>query len=356
MPAAVDAPPLPEPSPLTLRPEHTAEADALDALEPPRRHGRGWRSLLVAGLIGAVIGAAIPGGLQLAERAAADADEERLRAVATDYLVAIAEGRAEDATGMVPLPEGRDASPDAVLQAAVGRLEAPEVRLVTIDGDLATVEVRYEVDASDHARTLEAERTGGTWRLTTPLVEQVRVHQAVPGTTSIAGVSVGSTMPNTAGAWLYPGEYRLDERGPAVLRMTSEPFTIDGDPATVSETFLDAQLAPQHQAQVFERALAVARQCQAGTECTIPADAELAADHTFIRSLSERGVDISVLLSTAPVLVDQGTPTQGWTTHGVEVVVRLELDEAGELAGWLCAPVGGYGTPSEPCPATPDAG
>ena len=339
MPAAVEAPPRPErPAPASsLRPAHTAEPDASGTLEAPRRSGPGWRHVLVAGLVGAIIGAAIPGGVQMIERAAADAQVESLRTVALEYLTAIADGRADEATAMVPLPRNAEQAPDAVLQSA-DRIEDVEVRLVHIDGDIGSVEVRYTAQHDDIARTLEAERVGGEWRLTTTLAEPLFVATYDSGTeVRIAGVALSTGR----GVHLYPGGYSLDEDDGPLLSTRSEPFVIDGDPATRPEAYAESVLLPEAERRAGEHARAVVRECQAQPGCIVPLEAELADQGTYVYGSSDGAIDVSVQLMAGDDLNGR------W----FEVRVRIVTDEAGAPEQWLCAEMDDYSIPTEPCPA-----
>lgn len=339
MPAAVEAPPRPEASaaaPSTVRPAHTADPDASDPLEPPGRSGLGWRHLLVAGLVGAIVGAAIPGGVQLVERAAADAQVESLRTVALEYLNAIADGHADDATAMVPLAGAAQAAPDAVLQSA-DRIEDVEVRLVHIDGDIGSVEVRYTAEHTDIARTLEAERLDSEWRLTTTLAEPlfIAAHDAR------MDVGIGGVALPMWGAHLYPGVYEVDQEAGPLLSTRSEPFIIDGDPATRPEVYVESALLPELAQRASQYARAVVRECQAAPDCAVPADAELSEQGNYVYGVSGDAIDVSVQLMAGSDINGQ------W----FEVRVRITMDEAGAPAQWLCAPMDTYATPSEPCPA-----
>lgn len=340
MPAAVEVPPRPETAPApqrTVRPAHTAEPDASDALDAPRRSGLGWRHLLVAGIIGAVVGAAIPGGIQIVERAAASADDASLRAVAMEYLTAIAEGRAGDATEMVPLTGSDEGTVDAVLRSA-DPIDDLEVRLVQIDGDIGSVEVRFSAKGRDAARTLEAERTFGLWRLTTSLAEPLLV--ASPDSRIAVRIG-GVALPTGRGVNLYPGAYAIDEDAGPLVTARSEPFVIDGDPATRPEVYVESVLLPEVEERVRELGRAVVAACQAGPDCTVQPEAELIDQGTYVYGLSDDAVDVSVQLMAGAEMNAQ------W----FEVRVRIVTDESGAPEEWLCTTIDSYATPSEPCPS-----
>ncbi len=319
----------------TARPAHTAEPDA-SHLEPLR--GTGWRQLLAAGVVGAIVGAAIPGGIELGERAAANADEAGLRQVATAYLAAIADGRASDASAMVPLPARAEEATDAALQSA-RRIDAAEVRLVRVDGDIGSVEVRYEVGAVETARTLDAERVAGDWWLTTSLAEPVEaMYFSFDTQVSLAGTPLVVGRP----LHLYPGLYEVDETESPIMRVRSEPFAVDGDTATPTEVFVDAQLTPEVHDDASALGLAVARECQAAPSCEIPPEVELEVAHAAVYGGADGWLDLGVQLASADV-------QQQW----FEVRLRLETDAEGAPARWLCAPPGDHGDPADPCPLLP---
>lgn len=337
MPTEVAAPPRPEDRPTTVRPEYTAEPDASDHLDAPRRAGLNWRHVLIGAVVGAVVGAAIPGGLQLAERAAASADADSLRAVATEYLTEIAEGRASAATAMVPLPRAAGEVPDAVLQSAE-RIEAAGVRMLHIDGDVASVEVSYEAGSREVTRSLDAERAGGGWQLTTSLAERVMVQTFSP---TIRAHIAGFPIPFTTPVYLYPGSYTFDDASDASLQTSTEPFTVDGDEATPTETYFEVQLAPEVAAHAGDIGVTVVERCQARPGCSIPTDVEVASGGTWVQLVNDSSIDVSVQLMG-------GSEMSGpW----FEVRMRIMRDATGAPAQWLCAPPDDFEVPSEPCPA-----
>ncbi len=125
----------PVPTGVVRRRERTASAARDDDPEPPRAP---WRQLVIACLLGVVIGAAPPAALQAADRTAAEERVDGLRSTALAYLSAIAAGDAERATAMVPV--SGHAAPDAVLRSADPIADAA-VRLVMVDGAAGAVEV-----------------------------------------------------------------------------------------------------------------------------------------------------------------------------------------------------------------------
>lgn len=339
MPTGVEEPPRPRATsaPTTVRPVHTADPDASDALEPARRAGLGWRHLLIAAVLGAVVGAAIPGGVQLAERAAATDDAASLRAVATDYLTAIADGRAGDATALVPLTARAEALPDAVLQSA-RRIDEVEVLLVHIDGDAATVEVRYRVGSVRVARTLDASRVEGEWWLTTSLAEPV---EPMWFSFSSAVRIAGAVLQPGRTVHLYPGIYEIDEVRSPLLVTRSEPFSVDGSTATTTELYVDAQLAPEVAARADSIALAVAAACQAEQACPIAADADIESAGSHVYEATDDAIEVSAQIMTMG----------GQMWH--EVRMRVVTDERGMPTEWRCASLGSFERPADPCPEVP---
>lgn len=343
MPAAVEEPSRPEapaaaaPDPRAdgTRPAHTAEPEASDPRLAQRR-APAWRHLLIAAVLGAVVGAAIPGGLQLAERASAGADRDSLRDVAMTYLTAIAEGRAADAGAMVPLPAVAREIPDAVLQAAE-RLTEPSVRLVHIDGDTATLEVEYLVGRSDRVRALGAERVDGQWQITTTLAERVTVNAYSGGPSPrIAGIEIPFGLP----VHLYPGIYAFDDQEDPMLSSRSSSFPVDGDPATLTEAFVEVALVPEVEREAQEIAVRVAEQCRAEGSCEV-AEGELqGAGATYLMGITPTAFDLGVSVAVGGDLNGQ------W----FEVRMRVERDAEGAPGVWLCAPLDSMGSPTEPCP------
>lgn len=337
MPAEVGAPPpiAQRAAPTTVRPAHTADMHASDTLDAPRRSRPRWRQLLIAGVIGAIIGAAIPGGIQLAERGAASADQDALRAAAMDYLTAIAQGRAADASAMVPLPTAADEIPDALLQAAEGITEF-ETRLVRIDGDIGTVDVVFHVGAIEVQHTLGADRVAGDWWLTTSLAESVEpMYWGGAVEVSIGGVALDLGR----GLHLYPGLYQLDAIESGVIDFRSERFAVDGDGRSMTEMIVHAEVEERVGTRAMELGRLIVLECQATQECAAPADEELDAMNAYVREAGSDFVDLA---------------TNFAAEHGngpwYEVLVRIVTDERGEPAEWLCGGVGDFGVPTEPCP------
>lgn len=322
------------------RPAHTAEPDADDPAARAARRGINWRHVLVAGVVGVLAGAAIPGGIQVAERAAADGDQASLRATAMEYLTAIAEGRASEATAMVAAPAPGQQMPDAVLQSAT-RITDPEVRLVHIDGDAATVEVEFTLGRPQLTRTLEAERVGGAWQISRPLTEAVPFHQ-FSGT---AGARIaGFEITLDQAPHLYPGIYTFDAvPDDAIVTARSDPFSVDGDPATQTEPYVQLSLRPSIAEQAEAVALAVGERCIAEGSCAIPPDATLRV---------EPGIWVVAVSPQAVEVIAQLTTTSSNRMDAHQIVMQIERDAAGDVSAWMCSPVDAYElTDPEPCPA-----
>ncbi|WP_347755939.1 hypothetical protein [Agrococcus sp. ProA11] len=303
------------------------------------RRGINWRHVLVAGVVGVLAGAVIPGGIQVAERAAVSGDQSNLRDVAMEYLTAIAEGRASDATAMLPVQPAAMV-PDAVLQSA-RRITDAGVRLVHIDGDAAAVEVEYTLDGASISRTLEAERVDGSWQLTRPLTEAVPFHQ-YSGTAGarIANFEISLDRPMV----MYPGIYRFDPvLDDPIIIARSDAFSVDGDPATASEPFIETTLRPEVAAHAEALAVAAGERCRQADTCYLPQEGALRVDHdAWVVASSPQAVDVIVHLTNS-------TSTMG-QTH--QVMVQIERDAAGGAAAWRCSEPDAYGLEdAEPCPA-----
>jgi len=298
-----------------------------------------WRHIAVAGLIGVLVGAALPVGVRAAEQAAADADADRLRSTAMMYLTAIAEGHAALATSMVPSPGAGDIAPDAVLQSAAP-IAAPEVRLVAIDGDAAVVEVAFELGARRVSRTLDAARIDGRWQLGTTLAEPVAVPPPY-GQTGGDGVRVGGvTLETGGGALLYPGRYEVDLQQTRLLRVGGDPFEVDGDPAT--PVVIGASTTASD--ELAAAAATVARDrvgvCQLLAEC--PIDVQTVARPSDAIAVARvdpagRSIDLAVPLGLG----------SGYGGTGETLQLRALLGEAGWLVGWECSDPGAGAF--EPC-------
>ncbi|QUW18402.1 hypothetical protein [Agrococcus sp. Marseille-Q4369] len=170
VPLATPSPPAPEVRERAIEPDASA----------PVRASRAFllKHVAAAALVGLAIGAGVPAALEAAERTAAGAAVESLRATALDYVDAIAEGDSRRASQMVPIRGLAYAAPPEVLRSA-RPIEVPEVEVVHIEGDRGTAEVHYRVRGVDVFRTLQAERVDGAWELRTSRIRfDDRVHVA----------------------------------------------------------------------------------------------------------------------------------------------------------------------------------
>lgn len=321
----------------TARPA-TAPPPAPERAPRAAGSGFGWRQVAIACLIAAAIGAAVPAGLDAVERSAAASRVETLRAVALDYLTAIADGRAEVASEAVPLGGRGAAAPDAVLQAA-GRIEAYEVRLVHVDGEVGTAEVRYRVGGSDVYRTLQAEHEPTGWQLQTSLAEVVDLAYYEPITrVQIAGVPLGGGAP----VLLYPGTYTVDIVSGPIFLSGGDVFVVDGDPHTPTVPYVTAGVVPQISDYATELAMASVAACQTEPGCAVPADARVEPTGAVVRmgmGSTMESIDLSVPVAAAV----EGGPER------FEVRVRVVLDETGAPVEWLCGEPGEHGTDLVPC-------
>ncbi len=326
------------PAPLDAN-DLTTEPDASDEPLPARRR-LGMRHLLVAGLIGAVIGAAVPATFQVVDRAVAAAEVEGLRALATDYLTAIAEGRADDATAIVPLDGARAvAAPDAVLASARPTAEI-ETRQVHIDGDLATVSVEYRAAGRDRTLTLEAERSDAGWRLTTSLAEPVVVYANQPGQEpTVAGTPLVDRRTH-----LYPGRYTVDEAAGPLFMTSGEPFVVDGDPSSPVEVYTSIMLVPRVQDQAVEIALRSVEACAGTPQCRVPPGAQLtgSANNVWVHRRDES-------LGFAELSV-QMMANDGAAAQYLDLQMRMYYDDAGTPTRWECGLPGSYEVELAPCP------
>lgn len=325
--ADVGAPPIRAPHP-------SDEPD--DDREPIGRKRLPWRQLLAAALIGILIGAGVPSVFQGLDRAAADARVESLRSTAMAYLAAIAAGESDAATAMVPVEH--ETPPDAVLRSAQ-RIELPDVRLTTIDGDLATVEVRYRVDGREVARTLDAERVDGDWRLRTTLAEPFTAYSRDGG----GGIDVaGVQLQSSRRVMLYPGSYSTDRTTTPLIVSGGDRFDVDGDPTTQTEIFTTMDLAPGIGDAAEEVGIAHVRACDSGDGCAIEVSPDVSSvDGPWVSSVDATGaVDLVLQLRS-----------RAFAGQMVELRMRATVDEAGALVEWRCSEVSEPDSALEPCRA-----
>lgn len=337
-PPAASAPPeldeRPAPGVTALHPSELEPRE-----HPPVRPRRPWRQLIAAGAIGVVVGAAIPGGFQAVERSAAAADRAGLEALALEYVTAIAEGRADDATALVPpsAPGGAPLLVDAVL-ATAQRIGEPAVGVVQIDGDSARVDVRFRSSSGERTRTLEAERAAEGWTIRTSLAEPVLLYDMGFGAAAtIAGVALDPVRPSL----LYPGIYTTDEQEDEWVRVEPGQVRVDGDPTTPSEVMLSTEVVPELSEAATEEALRRAAACAADPACDLPADARFEGIQPAYLS-GMNGPD-SIELGVA-IGVTSGTSGSGnYQVQHVDVPVRVQRAADGTET-WECLEPNAYMT------------
>lgn len=282
-----------------------------------------WQRLLVAALLGVLLGAAALAFAQQADRTAADARLESLGATAQRYLDAIAGRDAELATAIAPV-DGEAASA-AVLEAAEP-ITGVEVAFVLQERGAGSVEVRYQVGSVREQRTLGAAHGAGGWRLTTSLAEPVVVH--VPDGSAGARVG-GAELPPSRAVLLYPGRYQLDAVSTGLLRSGGERFEVDGDPE--SQVELHSSLEPSERLRNAATAVAATRvaACQQLPACPIDEYTVVAippAAPEILRIHADGSIDLAVVLGLDAA--DGG--------RRQELQLRAVVDEAGTLVAWQC--------------------
>lgn len=327
-------PPL-EPAPSSPAGAQQGAAPAAAATAAPllvvRERAR-WRLPLLAALLGIVVGAIVPGGVGALERASAQARSDSLRTLATAYLQAIADGRSDDATALVPLPPiGGPALPwvadDAVLQSA-DRIEGAAVPFVLVEGDAGVAVVRYRLDGRYITRTLEAERLDAGWSLTTSLAEPVsvvRLDELAPAT--VAGVQLGFAV------HLYPGGYEFDLVRGELVDSGGDPFWVDGDRSTPSQAYVGSRLAPAVEERIDAVVVSTVAACQARPACPIsPGTVVSATGDVELHGVdsSTGAIDIGVRLE----LLVAGE------RRSTELEMRIEPGIADQPDRWLCSQPG----------------
>ncbi|GAA1424924.1 hypothetical protein [Agrococcus citreus] len=322
--------------------EAVVEPSAAASLPRLARPGERRRQLLVAALIGLLVGMVVPGGIAAAEQMAAQERADRLRATASAYLAAIAVGRSDEATALVPLPAlaapaGARGAPGWLLESA-DRIRGAVVPFVHVEGQAGRVVVRYRVADRTVTRTLEAEQVDGAWRFIDSLAEPVVMHQVGGGTASIAG-----TLMTGAAVQLYPGVYRFDAFARELVEIGGNAFEVDGDPGTRTEAVAGARIVPAVHDRVIQVALAASAACQQQDGCVLAPDAAVRAPEgaTLLGAMDDPGaIDLVVPLEA----VVEGS--ERWT----EMRIRVTADELGSPAAWLCSAPGAPGGALEPCP------
>ncbi|RWR24839.1 hypothetical protein D8Y24_04740 [Agrococcus lahaulensis] len=293
----------------------------------PQPVRRPWRLLLAATLVGVLLGAGLVSAVQGMERAAGDGDRARLTEAAMAYLTAIADGRAEEATRLVPPPGlagAADLLTDPVL-AAAGRITEPQAGFAQIEGDEARIEVGFVLGRTDVSRTLEAVREAGGWRVTTSLAERVQNYAYGPGTSSVslAGVPAASGE-----LLLYPALYMTDAHDDGFVSTQSVTFSVDGDARTAVEISPMVQVAPGVAERLEPVAMAFGLACQLREGCGIP-PGELVPTHQVQPYLE--GADAT----QASVYLARSTDAGG-ELEWHEVRMRGDFADGADAGDWEC--------------------
>lgn len=297
---------------------------------PPVRRRLAWRQLIAAGAIGVVVGAAIPGGIQAVERGAAAADRAGLESLALEYVTAIAEQRADDATRLVPprVPGDAPLLVDAALQSAIP-ISDPAVGVVQIDGDSGRVDVRFRSGRGEQTRTLEADRADGAWSIRTTLAERVMLYDPGFGMpTTIGGVALEPMQP----VLLYPGIYTTDERDDGWVRAAATQVLVDGDPVTTSDLMVSTEVLPALAEAAGREGMRRAEACAADPECELPTGAtfEAAVDPYLSGAYGPEGIELGVQLEVR-LPGEEGSDI-------VDVPVRVQRSADGSHAFECLAP------------------
>lgn len=287
------------------------------ALESARRRKR----VVGAGLAAALLVAAGAVGItQAVQRHAHTVATEAVTAAALDYLTAIAEGRGDDATALVPVDSAAPLLTDAALANAV-LIEQHRVEGVEISDDAATIELAYRAGGRLTERTVQAVREGESWRIMTSLAEPVRLDAAhALASPRYLGVELGGRD----GTLLYPGMYDADPLDHPLVDFEPLTIIVDGDPSTAAVSGTRAwRVADGVVETARERALAHVADCARAGTCSVSGAVPELADFTSVSTIHDGIVEFDV-----PLLE---------TTGGdVRVTVRASADDAGEI-DWQCA-------------------
>lgn len=297
---------------------------------------RAWlaRVLVAVGVAGLLLGAVIQAGVHGAAGSAAAARTAALQATAMEYLTAIAEGRASDASALVPPTLRGQLAPDEVL-AAARPIRDYSAAVGHLDGATGTVVVEYTVGGLELQRLLRAEEADGAWRITTSLTEIPQVYQEH----QLAQVSVGSVeLEANRRMLLYPGAYMQDGVDTGLFRSVGNAFVVDGDPASVTEIWSGLELDMMVAVVAADLALDIVHDCQAEASCGVDAEARVQQlEEPHLRSVNPLtgGVDIG-----APIAIGDR-----WT----EVRIRALPDRLTGAAQWLCPEPERLDLPIVPC-------
>lgn len=301
-------------------PRDGASPDASDA------HPRSRRRLIVGAV---VAGAVVLGGGGLALAAlGGGGDRGAVEAAAAAYLDAIAQGRAAEATALVPVEGPTDHLTDDILGAAA-RIVEPVLADVELDGDAATIDVSYRAASGVVLRTLDAERTDDGWRITTSIAEavQVEAERMLGARVAVGGIDLAADGTSL----LYPGDYETDRVERALWTLEASRLVVDGDPRTPAYP-LEPQLdvfEGNPLPEAVQRATAHLDACAATDACPA-ADGALTSQSTaeIVELRDDGGVTARVGFIAAP--------SAGEGLAELAVDVRATVGEDGAVA-WACA-------------------
>ncbi|MGM7671521.1 hypothetical protein [Microbacterium sp. A93] len=217
--------------------EGEAAMQAVPPIEPPKPlspaakkgllwSGIGVGAVIVLGIVGAV-GVSVLNSTRTAD------------AVALTYLGHIASGNASAANALVD-PDVSNAArahlTDEVLKSATERISDVSVRSIGIDGsDQAYLEVSFKLDGVTQDGTLTAEKGEhewlvlNTWKISTPLVQNVRIDVDGPGALSIGDVPLDideSSSYRSTEVALYPAIYEVTSDGDGLYELESSQLQV----------------------------------------------------------------------------------------------------------------------------------
>ncbi len=300
----------------------------------------GWRQLLVAGIVGTLLGIAVPTAMRALDDTTASAQAESLRGVALDYLTAIATGRSGVATALAPVTSSGRVAPDAVLASAEPITDF-SVQLVQVDGASGAAHVRFRVGGADVLRALDAALIDGEWQLQDSLAEVADVRFREPiGRVEVAGVPLDGRSP----VLLYPGSYTIDAYSGAFFLSGGDRFVVDGDVRTPTVPYVTAGVVPRIRDYATELALDVVADCQMRARCPVDFGLSLlpVGDPYPVEVDAAAGV-VELVVSIMAVGGDgRGTDGSDPETEWFDVRLRALLDDRGVPTEWRC------GEPGEP--------
>lgn len=288
------------------------------AFESARRRKRAVGAGLAAALL---VAAGAVGIAQAAQRHAHTVATEAVAAAAAEYLTAIAEGRGDEASALVPVEGDAALLTDAAL-ANAERIDRHGVGSVELDGDTATVEVSYRAGQRSAERRLQAVREADSWRITTSLAEPVRLDAAeFLSLPTYLGVEIGAD----SATLLYPGVYAADPVEHALVAFEPLAIVVDGDPSTSVVSGPRAWRVEEDVVEAArERALSHAFACRAAEACPSGGAGATLGDFTGIAAIEGGIVELDV-----PVRLPGAS-------GDVRVAVRASARASGEV-DWHCS-------------------